>query len=767
MNHSARIVSFNRLRRSSLRAVAPLALAASLASPAAAQTVELLANGDFAAGQDPWWATTNLAARSDDGRFCVDVPAGTSAPWDAIIGQRDIPIVAGETYELSFDASATVPVVIRSLVQNPTTYAAFSDRNPSLSPVTSHFSYTFTAGTSLDAAELALQLGGASAAWTLCIDDVSLVAGAAPYVYTPDTGSRVRVNQLGYLPSGPKVATLVSEQSAPVAWQLLASDGRVVRSGLSQPRGIDPTSGASTHSIRFDRVRERGSGYTLVADGETSHPFDISPSLYAPLRRDAWTVLYTQRSGIAIESALAGEAYARAAGHVGVAPNQGDVAVPCMSPEVSLPVYGEPWTCSYTLDVSGGWYDAGDHGKYVVNAGISVAQLLSLYERAELERGASRWARRDGSLSIPERDNGVPDVLDEVRWELEWMLRMQVPAGEALAGMVHHKVHDAQWTGLPLLPAQDDQARLLHRPSTAATLNLAAAAAQGARLYRRFDHAFAARLLDAARRAWDAALANPVLYAPGAAGQGGGSYSDADVSDEFYWAAAELYLSTGEAMFERAVLDSPLHGADVFPLEGYAWNSMAAIARMDLVRVPSSLPGRRALGRSVLAGADALVALSRAQAFGQPYAPASGSWVWGSNSNLLNNLIVIATAYDLSGKREYRDAVIEGFDYLLGRNALNISFVTGHGEVHARNQHSRIYAAQLNAELPHPPAGTLAGGPNTDLSDPVARENLTGCIGQRCYIDDIGSYSTNELAINWNAPLAWVAAFLAEAERAP
>jgi endoglucanase len=764
MNYSARIVSRPLSRRASTF-IAPLALIASFAAPAAAQTVELLDNGDFAAGQDPWWATTNLPARTDDGRFCVDVPAGTTAPWDAIIGQGDIPIVVGETYELSFDASATIPVVIRSLVQNPTTYATFSDRNPSLSPETTHFSYTFTATSSLDAAELALQLGGATSAWTLCIDDVSLVSGAAPYVYTPDTGPRVRVNQLGYLPSGPKAATLVSDAGTPVGWQLVASDGRVVRSGLSEPGGVDPTSGLSTHQIRFDRVRESGSGYTLVADGETSHPFDISSSLYAALRRDAWRVLYTQRSGIAIEAALAGDAYARPAGHVGVAPNLGDVAVPCMPAEVSLPVYGEPWTCSYTLDVSGGWYDAGDHGKYVVNAGISVAQLLSLYERAELERGASRWARRDGTLSIPERDNGVPDVLDEVRWELEWMLRMQVPATEPLAGMVHHKVHDDQWTGLPLLPENDDRPRLLHRPSTAATLNLAAAAAQGARLYRRFDRAFAARLLEAARRAWDAARSNPVLYAPGADGSGGGSYSDADVSDEFYWAAAELYLTTGEAAFERAVLESPLHTADVFPLEGYAWNSMAAIARMDLARVPSRLPGRRALRESVLAGADALVALGRAQAFGQPYAPTSGSWVWGSNSNLLNNLIVIATAHDLSGKREYREAVVAGFDFLLGRNALNISFVTGHGEVHSKNQHSRIYGAQLNAELPHPPAGTLAGGANTDLSDPVASENLTGCIGQRCYIDDIGSYSTNELAINWNAPLAWVAAFLAEPER--
>jgi endoglucanase len=129
---------------------------------------------------------------------------------------------------------------------------------------------------------------------------------------------------------------------------------------------------------------------------------------------------------------------------------------------------------------------------------------------------------------------------------------------------------------------------------------------------------------------------------------------------------------------------------------------------------------------------------------------------------VLNNLIVLATAYDITGERRYQRAVLEGFDFLLGRNALNLSFITGYGEVFAQNQHSRLFGAQLNAELPHPPIGSIAGGPNTALQDPVARELLTGCVGQFCYVDDINSYSTNEVAINWNAPLAWIASFLAD-----
>jgi endoglucanase len=141
-----------------------------------------------------------------------------------------------------------------------------------------------------------------------------------------------------------------------------------------------------------------------------------------------------------------------------------------------------------------------------------------------------------------------------------------------------------------------------------------------------------------------------------------------------------------------------------------------------------------------------------------------GGWIWGSNSQLLNNLMVLGTAYDLSGEDKYKNAAIESLDYLLGRNALNLSYITGYGEVYSQNQHSRMYGAQVNAELPHPPKGSLAGGANSNIEDPVAQENLAGCVGQFCYIDEIGSWSTNEVAINWNATLAWAAAFVANQE---
>ena len=183
--------------------------------------------------------------------------------------------------------------------------------------------------------------------------------------------------------------------------------------------------------------------------------------------------------------------------------------------------------------MTGGWYDAGDQGKYVVNGGIAVAQLLGLYERALRDGDAD--ALGDGSLRVPERGNGVPDVLDEVRWELEWMLRMRVPAGERYAGWCTTRCPTSGGCRLPMLPADDPQPRYLHRPSTAATLNLAAVAAQGARVFAPHDEAFAALLRTAARDAYDAAQEHPVLLAPDTnvlANAGSGPYDDADLEDD-------------------------------------------------------------------------------------------------------------------------------------------------------------------------------------------------------------------------------------------
>ncbi|WP_030323127.1 glycoside hydrolase family 9 protein [Streptomyces sp. NRRL B-3229] len=742
-------------RRTALLALAALAGTALVglpASGAAAEEVEQLKNGTFDSTTAPWWTTSNVTAGVSDGQLCADVPGGTANRWDAAVGQNDVTLVKGESYKFSFTAKGSPEGhVVRAIVGlQVAPYDTYFEVSPQLSVSGNSYSYTFTSPVDTAQGQVGFQLGGSTDPFRFCMDDASLLGGVPPEVYVPDTGPRVRVNQVAYLPAGPKNATLVTDATTKLPWQLRNASGAVVAHGSTVPRGVDASSGQNVHSIDFGAYRKKGTGFTLVADGETSRPFDIGTAAYEQLRLDAAKYYYTQRSGIAISDDLR-PGYGRPAGHVNVAPNQGDKNVPC-----------QPGVCDYTLDVSGGWYDAGDHGKYVVNGGISTWELLSTYERELLARTGEPGKLGDGSLAIPESGNKVPDILDEARWELEFLLKMQVPDGKPLAGMAHHKIHDEQWTGLPLLPSDDPQKRELHPPSTAATLNLAAAAAQAARLYKPYDKAFAAKALTAARKAWAAALAHPDVYASESDGTGGGTYADNNVTDEFYWAAAELYLTTGEKTFQDYVLASPVHTADIFVPVGYDWARTAAAARLDLATVPSKLPGRDKVRQSVVKGADRYLATLKAQPYGLPYAPEGNLYDWGSNHQILHNGIVIATAYDITGASKYRDGALQGIDYIFGRNALNMSYVTGYGEVNSHNQHARWYAHQLDPNMPNPPKGTLAGGPNSGIQDPYAQSKLQGCVGQFCYIDDIQSWSTNEHTINWNSALTRMASFVAD-----
>jgi endoglucanase len=235
---------------------------------------------------------------------------------------------------------------------------------------------------------------------------------------------------------------------------------------------------------------------------------------------------------------------------------------------------------------------------------------------------------------------------------------------------------------------------------------------------------------------------------------GGGPYDDTNVTDEFSWAGAELYAATGK----REYLDKVT--TKLTPA-GFSWKDTGALADLTMVRLPFRFPIDRVLAaRSrVLQVADGHVRDLKSQGYPNPSKPSDGLYAWGSTSATTNAVMIMAMAYDLSLKREYSDAVLESMDYLLGRNGLNQSFISGYGERASKNQHHRHWANQVDPRLPNPPAGSLAGGPNSGLQDPVAQQNLPGCAPAKCYIDELGSWSTNEVAINWNSSLAWIAAF--------
>jgi endoglucanase len=581
---------------------------------------------------------------------------------------------------------------------------------------------------------------------------------------TPSVSAQtIALNQLGFEPHGPKIALIQSAATAPLDWRVVDAAGSIRLAGRSKPLGADSLSGQSLHLADFHDLTTSGQGYRLVVGNVASDPFAVQTGLYAPLAKDALTYFYHNRAGVPIEARFAGgPESARPAGH----PKE---VVGCFD---GVDQKGNRWPgCDHKLDVTGGWYDAGDHGKYVVNGGIALWTLLNLYERYP-------GAFADGTLAIPEGRNGVSDLLDHARYQMEFMLKMQVPEGTTLklpvgqsrndkplrftpvnaGGMAHHKVADAKWTALPMRPDRDPEPRVLHAPGTAATLNLAATAAQCARIWRTIDPEFAARCLVAAERAWAAAVRNPDIFAVGDFA-GSGSYDDGELSDEFYWAAAELFATTGDAAF-AAVVRGSRHFAMVEGEPG--WAATAPLGTLTLALQPNGLSAAEIdrLRNALVAAAAGFVA--EREKVGMRIPQASQTYVWGSNGNLLNRAILLAAAHELTGGARFRDAAVDVMDYLLGRNPQRISYVSGYGTRAMKAPHHRFWAASLDPAYPPPPPGALSGGPNNSLMvDDVAGTMRGNCAPQACWADDARAYSLNEVAINWNAPLVWVSAWLA------
>jgi endoglucanase len=282
-----------------MRTLAALAMVPALTSLAGA--AELVTNGGFddATG---WWATQNLEIEIVDRQLCVDVPGGTTNPWDAIVGTNDLPLVKGETYDFSFAYRGDPAGPVRALVQMPVDpYTSYVEATPRAGTEGKTATRTFKSPVDRPDGQIVFQVGGSRTDWTFCLDNVSLVSGGAVAAYTSDTGPRIRVNQVGYLPNGPKHATLVSNSATALPFKLVDATGTTLFEGTTAPRGLDPSAGVKVHTLDFTATTAVGDGLTISVDGQTSYPFDIRADLYVTLVVDAMSYFYPVRSGIAID----------------------------------------------------------------------------------------------------------------------------------------------------------------------------------------------------------------------------------------------------------------------------------------------------------------------------------------------------------------------------------------------------------------------------------------------------------------------------------
>jgi endoglucanase len=540
---------------------------------------------------------------------------------------------------------------------------------------------------------------------------------------------QIKVDQVGYLPSSAKVAAVtVAAKTFEVK---RASDNVMVFMGTLGPASLDADTGDSVQIADFTKLQEAGTYYLEVPGVGRSWTFSIRPDVFLHTYYLAMRAFYGQRCGTAVDLGPEFPGYRHAACHL-----KGEF-------HSSSGKQGE-------RDNVGGWHDAGDYGRYVVNSGITTGTLLWTWEMYGTKVKSVK-------LNLPESGNGTPDILNEARWNVEWMLKMQDEDGGSWHKQTSEHFPDFVMPEDDHLSSAVIGAGQAPYKNTCATADLAAVAAIAARVYLPFDAKFAARNLEAARKAWLWAEKYPNVVFKNPAGVSTGEYGDNDCGDERFWAAAELWRTTGEAAYNNYFVT---HYADFRPSldapSAEGWKQVAALGLWTYAL--STHKGTDAavvadIRKRTAVAARAIVEHTRKN----PYRVSllTEDYLWGSNGVVANYGMELLVANRLAPDPNFVESALDNLHYLLGRNAFSISWMTQVGANPYRHPHHRPSGADKNAE---PWPGLLSGGPNAGRQDDALKKLPPGLPPAKVYVDDQASYASNEIAINWQAPLVFLLA---------
>ncbi len=562
---------------------------------------------------------------------------------------------------------------------------------------------------------------------SLCILTTLVTAGCGSKALikarleAPVNSETILVNQAGYLPDATKVALLRAD--ADIFELIDVTTGRNVYAAQpGEPQYWD-LSGDTVRPADFSAFSKPGT-YRICLEGTDvcSAPFRIGDDVYSEITRGAVRSYFLNRSGIEITEGFGGK-WARAAGHP-------DTAVIIHTSAASA---GRP--AGTVISSPGGWYDAGDYNKYIVNSSITNYTLLLFYQMFP-------EYCRSLNLNIPESNNDIPDLVDELLWNLRWYLTMQDPAD----GGVYHKLTNLFFCGF-IMPDQATDPRYVVMKSTAATLDFAAVTAMAYRVFANDPseelRTLATTCLEASDKAMKWAEAHPDIIYIQPADVSTGAYGDGNLSDELFWAKAETSLAHG-------TVPGPGFIAGVSAVTP-SWNQSATLGLISLaLNGDESFAGLRdEASRLLTSYADELVNNS----LNCPYRISLDSFAWGSTSDVANQAMIKIVAMKLTDSVRYLPSVQADLNWLLGTNPTGYCFVTGFGTLSPMHIHHRPSGAD---GVPEPVPGFLVGGPNTvvmnDCQPPVERSTFPA----KSYSDAECSYSTNEIAINWNAPLVFL-----------
>lgn len=560
----------------------------------------------------------------------------------------------------------------------------------------------------------------------------------------------IRTNQLGYLPGAPKVAVICALHPVTIdSFRVLDAKGRTMFGpGAARPAGaFGPC--AATYRLDFSPLRAPGV-YTLVAGGARSLPVRIAAGVYRGAADSLLAYLREQRSGY--NPVFRDSVHQRTDGIL----------------------VDHPTRTGEFLRVSGGWADASDYLQYGATTAHATTMLLLAYRDHP-----AAFADRYQSSGLPGAD-GVPDVLDEARWGLAWLLAMY-PEDDLLLNQLgddrDHTFWDLPTTDSadygwgrggprPVYPCTGKPQGLFAYKNRSTGLastagKYAGAFALGARVFAASDTSFARLLAARARAAYALGAAHPGVCQTAPA-RSPYFYEEDDWADDMELAAATLYALTREPRYLPAALDyaaqapeKPWMGQDT--ARHYQWYPWHNNGHYEIWREgPDSARQRMAeYYRRGLAAVHARAA--NGFRVGIPF-------IWCSN-NLLGSFATQAMFYRaMTGDTTYREDETAALDWLLGVNPWGVSMIIGLGSTFPRTPHS-VVSQQLRLQL----TGGLVDGP-------VYRsifQNLRGIrlleadeyapfnTGFIVYHDDVGDYSTNEPIMDGTANLAVLFAALA------
>lgn len=554
--------------------------------------------------------------------------------------------------------------------------------------------------------------------------------------FAQNGSDRIQLNQVGFYPAAPKLAVITGKTSA-TKFSVTSPDGRTTfYSGALSGEKQSKNSSTVTKTADFSAFKKSGQYVITVPEVGTSYPFTIAGSVHADAAKAVLKAFYFIRSDMPLEERYAGQ-WARPAGH----PDTEVVVHPSAASDTR--------PSGTVLSSPGGWYDAGDYNKYIVNSGITMGTLFAAYE------DFPQYFKQH-KVGIPESNNAVPDILDEAVYNLRWMLTMQDPSD----GGVYHKLTNADFDGM-VMPGVTKAPRYLVQKGTAATLDFAAVTAQAARILKAYAAQFpglADSCLRASEKAWQWAQKNPsVIYSQREMAPKfdpditTGEYGDRNFKDEWLWAAAELFVTTGKTTYLDLVKERMSD-----PVSLPSWANVAMLGYFTLIRAEKGLPAPaktivEAMKDSVLKIAATYLSNQPSSAFSTVMGQTAKDFSWGGSSVAANQGILLLYAYKLTKNKAYLHGALSNLDYLLGRNATGYSFITGLGSKRVMHPHHRPSEAD---GIVDPVPGLLSGGPNPGMQDkcryPSAEPELA-------FVDDVCSYASNEIAINWQAPMVYLA----------